>query len=134
MELVKAMIVAGIGCRKGVSTEQVVAAVESALQTHGLSPASLSGLAAAKLKADEQAIFAAGNELRLPVFLVDRAALRMVSLRSLTQSAASLVATGTPSVSETAALAAAGQSARLLGPRTVLGPVTCAIAAAGDTP
>ncbi len=46
----------------------------------------------------------------------------------LTRSAASLAATGTGSASEAAALAAAGPGARLLGPRLVLGPVTCALA------
>lgn len=127
------MIVAGIGCKKGVSTSQILAAVEAALQSHGLSSASLSGLATAKLKAHEDAIFSAGHELRLPVFLVDGPALQIVSLRGLTHSGRSLAAAGTPSVSETAALAAAGHRARLLGPRTVLGPVTCAIAVAGDT-
>ncbi|RUW67014.1 cobalamin biosynthesis protein, partial [Mesorhizobium sp. M1E.F.Ca.ET.063.01.1.1] len=40
---------------------------------------------------------------------------------------------GTPSVSEASALAAAGKDAKLLGPRTVLGPVTCAIALGGGT-
>jgi len=39
---------------------------------------------------------------------------------------------GVPSVSETAALAAAGEGVRLLGPRIVVGPVTCAIAISGD--
>ena len=46
----------------------------------------------------------------------------------LTRSAASLAAAGTGSAAEAAALAAAGPGARLLGPRIVLGPVTCAIA------
>lgn len=128
------MIVAGIGCRKGVSLQEVLAAVESALEPYGLSPDSLSGLATAKLKAGEQAIIEAGNKLRLPVFLVDGPALQLVSLRGLTRSAASLSAAGTPSVSETAALAAAGQKSRLLGPRSVHGPVTCAIAVNGEEP
>ncbi|MET3790011.1 cobalamin biosynthesis protein [Aquamicrobium terrae] len=128
------MIVAGIGCRKGVSLQEVLAAVESALEPYDLSPDSLSGLATAKLKAGEQAIIEAGNKLRLPVFLVDGPALQLVSLRGLTRSAASLSAAGTPSVSETAALAAAGQKSRLLGPRSVHGSVTCAIAVNGEEP
>lgn len=128
------MIVAGIGCRKGVSSEQVLAAVESALEPYGLSPDLLSGLATAKQKAGEKAIIEAGHALRLPVFLVDGPALQMVSLRSMTKSPASIAATGSPSVSETAALAATGQRSRLLGPRTIHGPVTCAIAVDGDTP
>ena len=41
---------------------------------------------------------------------------------------------GTPSVSEASALAVAGAGAKLLGPRTVVGPVTCAIAISGDAP
>ncbi len=128
------MIVAGIGCRKGVSLQEVLAAVESALEPYGLSPDSLSGLATARMKSGEKAIIEAGNALRLPVFLVDGPAMQMVSLRSLTRSTASLSAAGTPSVSETAALAAAGQKSRLLGPRSVHGPVTCAIAVNGEEP
>jgi cobalt-precorrin 5A hydrolase len=58
--------------------------------------------------------------------------MQMVSLRGLTRSTASLSAAGSPSVSETAALAAAGQKSRLLGPRSVHGPVTCAIAVNGE--
>jgi cobalt-precorrin 5A hydrolase len=132
MELDQAMIVAGIGCRKGVRTDQVMSAIETALEAYGLAATSLSALATAGRKQAEDAIFATGKMLNLPVLLVDDAALRAVSLRALTNSGFSLAATGSPSVSETAALAAAGQFARLLGPRTVLGPVTCAIAEAGQ--
>jgi cobalt-precorrin 5A hydrolase len=131
MELGQAMIVAGIGCKKGVSVEDVRAAVDAALAEHGLSSAALSAIATAEFKQAEEAITAVGHALRLPVLLVDSAALTAVSLRALTRSGQSMAATGTPSVSETAALAAAGQHARLLGPRTVLGHVTCAIAANG---
>lgn len=125
------MMVAGLGCRKGASMEDVLAAIDAALVALALSPTALSALATAKFKQDEAAIVAAGRRLRLPVLLADDAALRLVSLRALTRSQASLAASGTPSVSETAALAGAGRHARLLGPRTVLGPVTCAIAEGG---
>jgi cobalt-precorrin 5A hydrolase len=130
MEFDQAMIVAGIGCRKGVKADQVLAALETALGAHGLPVSALSALATTGRKHAEDAIFATGKALSLPVLLVDDAALRAVSLRAFTQSDFSMLAAGTPSVSETAALAAAGQFARLLGPRTVLGPVTCAIAEA----
>ena len=72
--------------------------------------------------------------LRRRLGLVWRRVARAVSLRALTRSKPSLAASGTPSVSETAALAAAGQDATLLGPRVSVGPVTCAIAVAGDLP
>ncbi len=126
------MIVAGIGCRKGVDEGQVLAAVEVALAAHGLSAAALSALATAHFKHAEEAIAATGKALKLPLLLVDDAALRAVSLRALTRSGPSLALAGTPSVSETAALAAAGQHATLLGPRVAVGPVTCAIAVAGE--
>ncbi|WP_137933268.1 cobalamin biosynthesis protein [Mesorhizobium comanense] len=126
------MMVAGIGSRKGVSVEDVLAAIETALEAHGLAMPALSALATAALKKDEAAIAAAGRTLNLPVIIVDDAALRTVE--TLSKSALSLDVAVTPSVSEASALAAAGKGARLLGPRTVLGPVTCAIAISGDAP
>ncbi|GLS38421.1 cobalamin biosynthesis protein CbiG [Mesorhizobium tianshanense] len=126
------MMVAGIGSRKGVSQQEVLAAIESALETHGLAMTALSALATASLKQDEPAIFSAGRELALPVIVVEDAALKAAASRAISHSDLSQERAGTPSVSEASALAAAGQAAKLLGPRTVLGPVTCAIAISGD--
>jgi cobalt-precorrin 5A hydrolase len=217
----EAMITAGIGSRKGVSVAQVIAAVETALDTHGLAVGALSALATTAFKREEEAIFAAGRELGLPVVVVgdgnsdgnfalrqdqvlsansiagdssstlttssplwggiegggqqhsdrrrddtplrgpDSAVIPPPSIpphkgeggidaapydtcdsrapgrknedtSTLTHSARSLALAGTPSVSETAALAAAGKGARLLGSRIVVGPVTCALATSGD--
>lgn len=126
------MMVAGIGSRKGVSVEDVLAAIETALEAHGLAMPALSALATAALKKDEAAIAAAGRALNLPVIIVDDAALR--TIETLSKSALSLDLAGTPAVSEASALVVAGAGAKLLGPRTVLGPVTCAIAISGDSP
>jgi cobalt-precorrin 5A hydrolase len=134
MELGKTMMVAGIGSRKGVSVEDVLAAIETALETHGLAMTAISALATAALKKDEEAISAAGRTLNLPVIIVDDAALQAASSGTLSHSALSQDLAVTPSVSEASALAVAGAGARLLGPRTVLGPVTCAIAISGDAP
>ncbi|CAN7489602.1 cobalamin biosynthesis protein [Mesorhizobium sp. LjRoot246] len=172
MELGEAMMVAGIGCRKGVSVEDVLAAIETALEAHGLAMTALSALATTEFKRNEEAIFAAGRELNLPVVVVDVAGsesalpLTQPPLRSadlsprgeeIASAAASLFSpagrrwpegpdegaasrnlsqelAGTPSVSEASALAVAGIGAKLLGARTVLGPVTCAIAISGDAP
>lgn len=122
------MMVAGIGCKRGVSVNDVLDTIQLALDTYRLSPTALSALATAKFKEPEEAIVAAGRELNVPVLYADDAALRIVSLRALTRSEVSIAVSGTPSVCETAALAGAGQFARLVGPRTVLGSVTCAIA------
>ncbi|RUT79244.1 cobalamin biosynthesis protein, partial [Mesorhizobium sp. M7A.T.Ca.US.000.02.1.1] len=65
------MMVAGIGSRKGVSVEDVLAAIETALETHGLTMTALSALATTEFKRNEGAILAAGRELNLPVIVVD---------------------------------------------------------------
>ena len=127
-------MVAGIGSRKGVSVEDVLAAIETALETHGLAMTAISALATGALKKDEDAIAAAGRALNLPVIIVDDAALQAASPNTLSHSDLSQDLAGTPSVSEASALAVAGAGAKLLGPRTVLGPVTCAIAISGEAP
>ncbi|RUV68355.1 MAG: cobalamin biosynthesis protein [Mesorhizobium sp.] len=126
------MMVAGIGSRKGVSAMDVLAAIETALEAHGLAMTAISALATASLKQDEQAIFSAGRELALPVIVVEDDALKAASSRVISHSSLTQERAGTPSVSEASALAAAGKGAKLLAPRTVLGPVTCAIAISGD--
>jgi cobalt-precorrin 5A hydrolase len=128
----EAVIVAGIGSRKGVSADEVVAAIEAALQEHGMTRPALSMLATARMKQDETGIIAAGGILNLPLILVDDEVLKEMSDQTLSSSEASLSAAGTPSVSEAAALAAAGDGARLAGPRIAVGPVTCAIAFGED--
>jgi cobalt-precorrin 5A hydrolase len=206
----EAMIVAGIGCRRGVTKRDVLAAIEAALEAHGLALGALSALATTDFKRDEEAIFAAGEALGLRVIVVENDAQAAVSEQSdrcipphpasaslghplpngerksdtprqpamsaaktnaepsrtsspqrreggrakrrpdegdlvispasgegsrantLSHSDLSLALAGTPSVSETAALSAAGQGARLLGPRIVLGSVTCALASGRD--
>ncbi|MBZ9797982.1 cobalamin biosynthesis protein [Mesorhizobium sp. ES1-4] len=128
------MIVAGIGSRKGVQVEDVLAAIETALEAHGLAMSALSALATAALKKEEDAIAAAGRKLNLPVIIVDPADLQAAAPGTLSSSSLSREVAGTPSVSEASALAVAGKGASLLGPRIVLGAVTCAIAISGDVP
>ena len=125
------MMVAGIGSRKGVTASDVRAAVETALETHGLAVTALSALATGEIKRNEEAIFLAGRDLALPVIVVAEDALQAASSSTISRSEQSQAHATTPSVSEASALAAAGKDAKLLGPRTVLGPVTCAIAFGG---
>lgn len=126
------MIVAGIGSRKDVSATQVMAAVEAALEKHGLAMTALSALAIAPAKRNETGIIAAGHRLGLPVQVASAPALAEAGKRTLSISALSQGITDTPSASEAAALAVAGDKSRLAGPRIVVGPVTCAIAFGGD--
>ncbi|MBT1156137.1 cobalamin biosynthesis protein [Aminobacter anthyllidis] len=127
------MMIAGIGCRKGAAHEDILSAIETALEAHGLAVTALSALATANLKRDEPGIVAAARRLDLPLLVVDDTALAAVASRTLSHSRASQEAANTPSVSEASALAAAGTDAALLGPRTVVGPATCAIATSGAT-
>jgi len=122
------MIVAGLGSRKGVSQDEVLAAVHAALEHHRMALADVEALAVPEEKTDEPAIHQAAQALGLVVLVIGRASLHREAARTLTRSPASLAATGAPSASEAAALAAIGEKARLLGPRIALGPVTCALA------
>ncbi len=128
----EAMIAAGIGCKAGASPAEVTAALEAALKAHALELAAVSVLATVRQKQFENGIIIAGGTLNLPVILVDAEGIDDVSGRVLSHSAKSLEVAGTPSVSEAAALAAAGQGSRLLGPRIAVGPVTCALAIGGE--
>ncbi|TGP23268.1 MULTISPECIES: cobalamin biosynthesis protein [unclassified Mesorhizobium] len=125
------MMIAGIGSRKGVTPRDVRAAIETALEAHGLAMTALSALATGEIKRDEEAIFLAGRDLALPVIVVTDDALQVAASGTISLSELSQAHAGIPSVSEASALAAAGKDAKLLGPRTVLGPVTCAIALGG---
>ena len=122
------MIVAGIGSRKGVSAAEVIDAIEAALKKHGVERNALKMLATGRMKHDEAGIIAAGGMMNLPLALVDDGVLAQMSPRTITRSEASSSVAGTSSVSEAAALAAAGEGARLAGPRVAIGRVTCAIA------
>ena len=122
------MTVAGLGCRKGVTPAEVRDAIEAALAATGIRLEQLDSLATGSFKGSEQALHDAAHQLGLPLAIVGQSELTEAAERTLTISRNSLAATGLPSLSEASALAAAGPASRLLGPRTIVGNVTCAIA------
>jgi cobalt-precorrin 5A hydrolase len=130
----KAVIVAGIGCRKGASAAEIEAAIETALERAGRPLAKIDLLATAMTKRKEEGIAAAAAARGLPLIFVAQPELEIASARGATWSARVLALAGVPSVAEAAALAAAGSKARLILPRIVHGPVTCALAEAEDVP
>ncbi len=121
------MIVAGIGCRRDCAAEEVLALVRLAAARAGAAPAALATSAA---KATTPALREAAAALALPLLPVTGRALEAAASRCVTRSAASLGATGLPSLAEAAALAAAGAGSRLLLPRIAGTRATCALAAA----
>ena len=128
------MMALGIGCRKGTPAAVVLAVIGEALQAHGLKLAHPLVVATGGIKAGEEGIRQAAEKLGAQfVALADEALQRVASL-TLTHSDMSLAHTGLPSLSEAAALAAAGPDARLLGPRHVSQGVTCAIALSENRP
>ena len=123
------MIVAGIGARKKVTADEVLAVLDAALVTHGLPRAAISALVSSRAKSAEPAIAEAASQLGIACQGLSDELLRGVE--TITRSEASIAATGFASLSEAAALAAAGPGGSLLGPRVALGPVTCALARTG---
>ena len=134
MGLGEAMIIAGIGCRKGISAEEIGAALDTALERAGRPLARIEVLATAERKRGEEGIAAAAAARGLRLVFVEQADLEIASARGATWSRRVLALAGVPSVAEAAALAACGPKARLILPRIVMGPVTCALASDEATP
>jgi cobalt-precorrin 5A hydrolase len=134
MDMDQVMLVAGIGCRKGASGDQIAAAIASALATTDRRREALDVIAAPAAKIGEPGIAAAACALGVPLVLVPQNDLEAAGARAQTHSERVVALMGVPSVAETAALAAAGPSARLLAARIAVGPVTCALAESENTP
>jgi cobalt-precorrin 5A hydrolase len=132
MDMDQVMIVAGIGCRKGASADQIAAAIASALA--GTACRALDIIAAPAAKGEEPGIAAAAQALGVTLVLVPQNDLEAAGPRTRTHSERVMALMGVPSVAEAAALAAAGPSARLLAARIALGPVTCALAQSENAP
>ena len=128
------MIVAGVGCRKGASANEVGAAISAALSRAGLRAEVLDAIAAPALKSGEAGIAAAASDLGVPLVLVPQADLEAAGARTLTRSERVVSLLGVPSAAEAAALAAAGPAARLVAPRTAVGTATCALATSEAKP
>ena len=124
------MIIAGIGCRRGASAATIEAALAAALARAGAEHIDV--LATTAFKKDEEGILVAAATRRIPLILIEQADLQRVN-NHVTHSRRVAELTGVGSVAEAAALAAGGPAARLLVPRLVVGPVTCALAFA-ETP
>jgi cobalt-precorrin 5A hydrolase len=128
----EAMIVAGIGCRKGASAAEISAVIADALARAGLGTQALDLVAAPESKGGEQGVAAAAAALGVPLVLVAKADLEAAGARTKTRSERVLALIGVPSVAEAAALAAGGPAARLILPRITVGVATCALAVGGE--
>lgn len=97
----------GLGCDRGVALETVREAVQAALHEAGATPAQVTAAASITIKQDEAALLAIAGEYGWPLRFYAAAELAAVPVPH--PSATVLRYTGTPSVSEAAALLAAGK-------------------------
>ena len=122
------MIVAGIGCGSGTSSEDIVSLIFTALSNFGIARENLTAIATESSKAEERGIAGAARSLSIPVLRCPVADLGRVADQVLTRSLRVREIKGVPSIAEASALVAAGPNARLLGARVAANKVTCAIA------
>ena len=128
MGLGEAMIIAGVGCRRGAPAAAITAVIEAALARTGYGKGELGVIATAAAKRGEVGIGAAASALGVPLVFVPRGDLQSASARTVTRSARVAALVGVPSVAEAAALAAGGPAARLITARIACGGATCALA------
>ncbi|MHC4404715.1 MAG: cobalamin biosynthesis protein [Planctomycetota bacterium] len=124
-EAVKTLI-AGVGCRKGIVAERIVAAIHSAVTAAGVAVEDIRLLASADVKRDEPGLFEAARRMDIPLRLLASDTIRN-SVRSFAHSDFVQEKVGLPAVAEPAALLA-GRRTQLLLPRRTYHGVTVALA------
>jgi len=97
-------LVAGVGCERATSPEEVIGLIETALERQNLSPQSLAAIATIDIKADERAIREAARHFGVPLRLFTVTELNQERYRLKSPSAVVEAEVGTPSVAEAAAL------------------------------
>ena len=121
-------VIAGIGCRRGASSADIVALVRRALAAVSDRDLSLVALAAPVFKGREVGVREAAAHFGVALILVDFATLEAAQPRCVTRSDHAKRLHGIASIAEGAALAAAGADGSLLLPRIAASSVTCALA------
>ena len=122
------VIAAGVGCRRGVAAEEVVAALHEACRQAGYSPLSIYQIGTIELKRDEEGLTQAAEMLGLPVSYYRAAELAqcLADHPDLKRSAIVAQRIGVDGVCEPAALLGAPQGTVILT-KTVFSRVTVAL-------
>lgn len=124
--------IAGLGCRRDCSMQQLLTLLEQSLSAQQLSISQLSALASSAHKQHEAGLLQLAIQLRLPLRLISAAELARQHPRLSQHCALSLQITGSAGVAQASALACAEQLytgvASLLGERSQTSNATCAIA------
>ena len=122
------VIVAGVGCRRGTSADEIEHVVRLALGMHQLPAERLQVIATESKKATEPAFPEVARRLSVQLVACAATDLGRVVGQILTPSKFALEAKGLPSIAEASAIVVAGRNARLLGARIATERATCAIA------
>ncbi len=124
-EAVKNLIV-GVGCRRGATSEQIIAGIRGALRRVRAQPGKVRLLASADIKANEPGLIEAAASLGFCLRFIPSDEIRSTARRFQTSRFVSSKV-NLPAVAEPAALLA-GRRTQLILPKTILHGVTVAIA------
>jgi len=119
-------IIAGIGCRRGVTQQQVADALEMALEKANITLDQVRMIASVDLKADEQGLLDAAEQFELPIRFISSDEIRQ-SCREFDHHEFVKSKVNLPAVAEPAALLA-GRRTKLILERQKLDGVTVALA------
>ncbi|MBM7068622.1 precorrin-3B C(17)-methyltransferase [Actibacterium sp. 188UL27-1] len=120
----------GLGCARGADPDGMRAMVGNMLDANHIPPKAVAGIASLDLKADEPAMLAVADWLKVPFRLFTAAELEAETPRLATPSDVVFAEVGCHGVSEGAALALAGLAANLVVPKVKTAEATCAMAKA----
>ena len=101
------VLVVGIGCRRGVSVDELYDALRTTLADAGLDERCVGALATAEIKADEPGLIALANRLAIPLHVVSTAELAALDATKFSRSAAT-VHFDLPGVAEPCAVIVSG--------------------------
>jgi cobalt-precorrin 5A hydrolase len=125
------VIIAGLGFRKDISALELERALAAALKDLHIDDSRLKAIAIPAGKGEQVVIAAVAAARGVTVRRIEQPHLEAADARSISRSARAMQTFNVQCVAEAAALAGAGAKARLLAPRMIVGPVTCALAEEG---
>ena len=119
-------VILGVGCRKGTPADVIRHAVIHSLDNHAIHPEEVRLAASVDIKKQEAGMIEAFDQLDIPLLFISSERIRNFSgYKNLSEAAQRQL--GLPGVSEPCALLA-GRNCSLIQERTVIGPVTIALA------
>ena len=127
LRLTPPVLYLGVGCKRDTPEERIASLVETVLVNNSLDPAAVAGMASIDVKSDETGLLAYAANKNVPLRFFSAEELRAVP-GEFTASGFVASKVGVDNVCERAAMAAAGEGARLLVKKTSQNGVTVAVA------